>query len=106
MEVVLEAQLLAQQSIEHALDNLTNLGKATWTRSTLLTRMADLKAAWTRFEDGHARLLASTSKDEQAALPYFADDPYFTTEETYLISLASMHEKLDQLQDSSMMGTT
>ncbi|XP_076660879.1 uncharacterized protein LOC143364366 [Halictus rubicundus] len=102
MEDAIEVQLLTQRAIERALVNLNKLGKAKWTRSTLMTRMAHLKANWTRFEAGHARLRASTSPDAKAAHPYFSDDPFSTTEETYLDALASMQAKLDELPSTSV----
>ena len=82
--------------IARSVDNLQKLGSANITRGSVQSRMNTLKTYWDKFISHHDALVKARTQ-EQAKLPYFADDLYSQCEDQYHNSLGYMLDLLDSL---------
>ncbi|XP_076301720.1 uncharacterized protein LOC143219728 [Lasioglossum baleicum] len=101
----LAGQLQTKRGIDNALANLKKLGKEKWTKTMLRTRIVHLQEQWRKFDAVNARLRAAASSADQAQLPYFSEDQFEQTEETYLETLSFMTTPLDNLTSATIPVT-
>ncbi|XP_076301820.1 uncharacterized protein LOC143219898 [Lasioglossum baleicum] len=93
----IESQLQTKRAIERSLLNLRKLGKEKWTKATLRTRIAHLQDHWQKFNTGNDRVCSIIPPADQTKIPYFSENQFEETEETYLETLAFMTSQLDDL---------
>lgn len=65
------------------LTNLKKVGKNNYTISLLQSRLDNLKVKWTECEAIDVRIKILASKEQQASLPYFANDEFLTAETVF-----------------------
>ncbi|XP_076301716.1 uncharacterized protein LOC143219724 [Lasioglossum baleicum] len=106
MADALAGQLQTKRGIDNALANLRKLGKEKWTKTTLRTRIVHLQEQWRKFDAVNARLRAAASSADQAQIPYFSEDQFEQTEETYLETLSFMTTLLDNLTSATVSPTS